>query len=357
MIAQALSPVAKMRKTTLPTAATTVNDLRNLVRFLKQKQDGISPLEITDIFRRRLFEPCKLAAYKTWGIISDDFDLICLSPIGWKIAESLSAEARQYRAILHSIAPYESGLEWISASGSSLITYIEVKKFWNENFADSFPGRNEKTAEDCVTSFFHLCHAADLGIASVGRKGQPTRFSVDEAALGEFLLPSYRNGHQNPITKSNGHHRSYLTPVALQTQETTRLIVSCGPDPELPPSVREVLEITDFQYEVQIREEGCLLLSESNRTKMHSCRAALIVAGETNLVLSNGSYRFDDRLMSEIIASYALFEARVLLIWTGGKSTQIPFAELEVVHVPNKLDWETGLALGKRINKFKSRSD
>ena len=90
---------------------------------------------------------------------------------------------------------------------------------------------------------------------------------------------------------------------------------------------------------------------------MHSCRAALIVAGETSLVLSNGSYRFDDRLMSEIIATYALFEARVLLIWTGGKPSQIPFAGLEVVDVPNKLDWQTGLALGKRINKFKNRSD
>jgi len=342
----------------LPTTATTINDVRNLVRFLKRKPSGISPLEITDIFRRRLFEPCKLHAFKTWGIISLENDRISLSSIGWRIAESLGAEAKEYRTILSTIESYRMALEWISDSGITSIPYFDISTLWKKNCPEVFPTADEKTSENCIINFFHLCHSAELGIASVGRKGQPTRLAVDHLELKSFLDVLSDGELARPtITNNNGHRPVSFENYISVSDNPMRLFVSCNQAADLSPLLRGVLEMTDMQYEIQVREEGEMLLSAHSRQVMHGCRGALILADENNQILWNKNYRFDDRLLSEIAASYALFEMRVLLIWKGEKPTLVPTKGLRVINVPDKLDWETGLELSRHIKELNTKNN
>lgn len=340
----------------LPTTATTVNDVRNLVRFLKGKPAGVSALEITDVFRKRLFEPCKLMAYRTWGIVSSETSLIQLSALGERIGESLEHEAKQYRSILWSIESYRRALEWMGDSEGCLITFLQITEFWQQYFPEVFPANDEKTRENCVINFFHLCHSAELGIAAVGRKGQPTRLTVDEAELRNFIDNSDKGDNSADknffIEKNTRFH-----PTPNQNGSTpfgaTRMLVSCGEMADFSIAIQEILEITGVQYDLQIRDDCDILLPDHKRKTMLACQAALIIADEKSQVRCDEAYRFKDRLLSEIVASYALFNTQVILIWNGLQTPEVPIKGLQTFCLPAKLDWDKGLELSRLIRGLK----
>lgn len=86
---------------------------------------------------------------------------------------------------------------------------------------------------------------------------------------------------------------------------------------------------------------------------MQNCTAALIIADAENQVKCNGLNRLNDRLLCEIVASYALFETRVLLIWQGSSPPLIPLKGLSVTCLKDELNWQTGIELGRKIKEFK----
>lgn len=344
----------------LPAASTSINDLRNIVRFLKQRRNGISPHEITDIFRRRLFEPAKLAAYRSWGIIHDNSDSIRLSELGWRIANGLHAEATEYRCILRSIDPYWHGLKMISDTGVQLVPYFDVADYWRKLFPEALPSIDDRTTEDCVTSFFHLCHSAELGTTAVGRKGQPTRLIVDKSELSEFVNGDEdANDVPQPITgrSANPDNISVDDSQSPNYPGQFRLLVSAEPDSDIPDSLKDILDISDVTYDMVQRSEETIFISKQNRERMRGCEAAIVVAGPKSLErCSDKKHRLQNRLLSEIAACQALFGERVLLLWTDKAALPVELNSLDVIDLPDGTSWVEGLKLGRRIKELRSTS-
>lgn len=336
---------------TLPTMIS-INDLRNVVFYLKKKTQGIPVVEIRDIFGKRLFEHCKLVAYQTLGIVNFTNNNVSLSPLGAELAKHLTAEANIYREIIKKIYPYYSVLEWILQNKTNLVTYLEIVKFWNQTHPESFSLKGEKADENCVISFFYLCQSAELGMATVGRKGQPTRLIIEQDELRNFLETSNTFNYE-PVSP-NGKKRfpAGFFP-SNSSHRPPRLFVSCSDKSDFSQTIQEILEISDIPFEVQIRVTQEILPLPQTYQTMQKCTAAIIIADQKNQVLCGGSRRFNDRLLSEIAASYALYETRVLLLWRGSNLPQTPFGDLQIAKLPDELNWQTGLELSRQIKSFK----
>lgn len=334
--------------------SVSINELRNVVGFLRNKPEGLSLVEITDIFRRRLFDSFKLAAYETWGIIKNKNNLICLTPQGWKLAAYLDKEADLYREILRNFLPYHKSLEWVWELNTELVTYSEITEFWKQKKLAQFPTNNEKVCENSVVSFFNLCHAAELGISAIGRKGQPTRLLTNRGELRKYF-----NNSDDTAFENLQNQKSVLPKSTVEKQNNfdsnnqKRLLISCEKDSPLFPSLRDFLEIADIQYEMVIRSMDEMLPSDKTQELMRNCSSAIIIANEKSQVLCSGNYRLNDRLLSEIVATYTLFNSKVLLLWQGSFLPNLNFKGLNTICLKSaKLDWETGIKIGRIIKQF-----
>src|SRR5215207_1605150 len=180
-------------KSSLPLLATA-NDVREVVQLLKKKPEGITVAEASDSARRRLFDPRKIPAYELWGIVSKSGDRITLSHLGREFASRLAPEAQLYRVLLDNTPPYRALLEWIHRQRLELATYSDIVGYWEDHFPEALQ-RGERAAEGHVQSFIQLCHAAEVGAATAGRKGQPSRLRVDHDELAAHLQPSAAPRH------------------------------------------------------------------------------------------------------------------------------------------------------------------
>lgn len=317
----------------LPAALTSVSDLRNLIRFLKKRRDGISALELTDIYLRRMFEPHKLSAYSTWGIIASSDSVIRLTPLGLRIAQALDAEALEFREIVDSIAPYRQALEWISTHEDRIIRYDQVSEFWDRNFPGVFTSSDLRSRENCVINFFHLCHIAGFGTAAVGRKGQPTRFTVDPEDLAAFL-----NDRESP---------HYAPPAVIPPTQRNEgsVAVFCSDESDLSVPFREIMTIADLQIVPCIRKPDETAVSPSCRKILSNCRSAIVT--------SNDSGGFEtERLIIELATASVMFDSKVLLVWQGSAPPRLPFADLPVIRISPNPTLREALEFGKLIKSI-----
>src|SRR5215203_5557557 len=69
-----------------------------------------------------------------------------------------------------------------------IATYLDVANFWQLSGVDlDLSPQIGENIEAVIVSFFSLCHAAELGTATVGKRGQPARLSVRLDQLKAFL--------------------------------------------------------------------------------------------------------------------------------------------------------------------------
>src|SRR5215204_2406411 len=73
---------------TLPVLATP-GDLREAVQYLKRKPTGVSVVEALADARRRVFEPRKVAAYESWGVVARRGERLLLTRLGREFARTL----------------------------------------------------------------------------------------------------------------------------------------------------------------------------------------------------------------------------------------------------------------------------
>ncbi len=118
---------------TLPILATA-NDVREVVQLLKKRPEGITIVEAADAVRKRLFDARKVAAYETWGIISQSGDRMKLSELGREFAKKLEPEAQMYRVMLDNTPPYRAVLEWIHQQHIDVVTFANIVEYWEEHF-------------------------------------------------------------------------------------------------------------------------------------------------------------------------------------------------------------------------------
>jgi hypothetical protein len=92
---------------------TTAQDALDIVEYLKTKPIGASLSEAKGVVKKQLLDGRKLSAYAIWGIVRRDGDRLTLTDLGWQLARSQDGGKQSFRAVLDSIVPYRSALEFI----------------------------------------------------------------------------------------------------------------------------------------------------------------------------------------------------------------------------------------------------
>src|SRR5207253_5955057 len=92
-----------------------------------------------------------------------------------------------FRAAIDSIVPYRSALEWIYHQSMDAVTNVDVAAHWHQYHSAALGTQNENTIKDNAVCFFHLAEGAGLGKMTIGRKGNPTRLTLNRATLKEYI--------------------------------------------------------------------------------------------------------------------------------------------------------------------------
>lgn len=353
----------------LPMLATA-SDVREVVRLLKKRASGITIIEGMDAIKR-IFDPRKVAAYEYWGLVTRTNDRLRLSALGWEFAGKLEPEARLYRAMLDRTLAYRSALKWVFEQNIEIVTDADIAAYWLEHPAEVFLNGNQKTIEAAVACFFHLCQEAELGMATVGKRGQPTRLRVDRDELAAYI-----HGSSSPVPEdmpppialeeSADEQPAPVKHESLSQQKAAavagvsgkmRVFISRRKDALLIKQVQMTLEVAEIDSEVSRRAEGgAEFMPDELLQLMRRCDAAVIViAGEDCRINDEGEAVLGEGLLMEIAAANVHYNRRVILLWD--ESVPLPARLRDLCRCEfagDQLTWESGMQLLKALKNFMS---
>ncbi len=313
---------------TLP-SLVTAGDVREVVRFLRRNPDGIPLVEANEAVRKRIFEPRKVSAYELWGILTKSGNRVFLSSLGWEYAARLALETEIYRVILGRTPAYHAALEWIQQSQVELVTNEEVAKFWRKQQPETIGAESSEAYAD---SFFDLCHAAEIGSTTAGRKGHPTRLRIYRQELKRFLsdLDSLiSDPFTGQVTSIEGVQPASISQIsagqALDLGSSQRLLfVSHRRGAALLPRLKSALNLADLECKFAVREAGVREpLSGRVLEFMRQCQAGIIViTGEDCLDNPEADNLIEELVLVEIGAAFVHFDKRLVIL--AEKSARLP---------------------------------
>lgn len=335
-----LQIVGRDEPVTLPVLATAT-DVREVIRFLRHHPEGITAVQAMDAFRKRIFDARKVSAYEFWKIVLRNGDRLKLTALGWELAKCLTPEAEVYRTVLGNIAPYHGGLQWIQEQELQLVTHLDIGEFWRKNHAHLLQGESEEQLEAYAASFFHICHAAEVGTLTVGRKGQPTRLHIYPHELDAYLNGSERMQNLTGSITSSGADKIL---VRRASSHPARVFVSHYQGPGLMKHITNALELADLQYETMDRAEHAESSIDNTLAALKRCQAAVILITEDVA---------DDLLLIHMGAALVHFEKRLLLVTKKGLRLPVDVDGASRCEIEAEFTWETGLELIRSLKRFK----
>jgi hypothetical protein len=254
--------------------------------------------------------------------------------LGWELAKCLTPEAEAYRTVLSNIAPYYKGLQWIQEQELELVTHLDIGEFWRERYTHLLQRDNEEQLEAYAASFFHICHEAEVGTLTVGRKGQPTRLHIYADELDAYLNGAERTDYQtgwlgaDKLKQASGQDCVFIS--HYQTHSLVKHITNA-------------LELADLQYETIDRAHAEPSIDET-LAALKRCRAAVIVIRDENV---------DELLLVHIGAALMHFEKRLLLVAKKGLSLPVDLNGALRCEVEDEFTWDAGLELMRSLKQFK----
>ncbi|HET6976748.1 MAG TPA: hypothetical protein VFI24_10525 [Pyrinomonadaceae bacterium] len=326
-----LQIVTRDEAESLPVLATAT-DVREVIRFLKHHPEGITAVQATDAFRKRIFDARKVSAYEYWKIILRNGDRLKLTPLGLELAQCLSPEVKVYRTVLGNIAPYHEGLEWIQEQELELVTHLDIGEFWRERHSSVLQGDSEEQLEAHAASFFHICHEAEVGTLTVGRKGQPTRLHINPAELDSYLT---------------GIEPSTAAKIVVQQSSAPRVFISHAGVPGLLSQITNGLELADLEFETIDRAAEWSI--DKTLALLKRCDAGVIVITEDN-------GRVSDLLLIQLGAALVHFGRRLLLVLKKGLTLPRDFDSATRCEVEDDLTWNSGLELMRALKRLKDEA-
>jgi hypothetical protein len=283
-----------------------------VVRFLSRENASIRISELQTAEPRRVFEPHKLAAYEAWGIIERDEHLIRLSELGGELAKRNTFEKQIYRQILSNLPQYRSAVEWMGEQHLRIITFHDLADFWTDNFPRlRLGGRELREIENAALSFFSICHAAELGIMTVGKRGQPTRLSVNADEARKFLRRDCAPKIEIfPSAIENG----FAAETKAENQ-TPRVYISLGESKEIDGLV-ELLELTGLESstarDVSLENN---FLSQTQISLMQNAVSVYLYSIKLIATKKTASSNCAAKKIIEINTALALFNGQITLLW------------------------------------------
>lgn len=325
-----LQIVSRDKSDTLPVLATAT-DVREAIRFLKHHPEGITTAQAMDAFRKRIFDARKVSAYEFWKILLRNGERLKLTPLGWELAQCLNPEAEIYRTVLNNTPAYHGGLEWIHEQDLELVTHLDIGEFWRAHHPHVLQSDSEEQLEAYAASFFHICHAAEVGTLTVGRKGQPTRLHIYAHELDAYL-----HGRQ-PLGAATDK-----VVVRKASSHVARVFISHSMALGLVKHITNGLELADLEFERVDRAEQWSI--DKTLAVIKRCEAGVIVI--TDEVI-------DELLLIQIGAAMVQFERRLLLVMKKGLSLPLEIGGVQRIEVEDQITWEMGLELMRALKRLK----
>ena len=348
-IAEELGLNTEQEGGSLPILATA-NDAREVVRFLKRRPNGVTVVEAMNAEPRRIFDARKIAAYEFWGIVVRENERLTLTPLGRQLAESLEPEVALHRSILHRIPAYKLAIRNIYEEELDVTTHPDVLRFWSQ-LRSIAPAGNAQDMEAAVVCFFSICHAAELGTSTVGKRGQPARLRVDMEQVAEFLSDepdftpvvheSKKREHPVPVIRSGSGH-------------VRRVLVSANDSVPNVEHIDSLLGLAGFESStVKLAGQQNGILSDIELSEMRQCQAGLFVVRPDDCTANRNGFSLRPEQMTRISVASALFEGRVVLFWIGPLPPPVELVNCGLKFVTGEdLNWEVSLEMVNEIKQL-----
>lgn len=166
---------------------TDKDDIDKFVDYLRKKPVGVTLDDAKATIDKTLLDHRKLAAYRTWGFLTDDGGKLKLTQRGHAYSRASEEEKQKiFSEVLAETKIYARTIEWLTNNRPESVSSLEIASHWHQHFRADVATESEKSLNYQVICFMGIAQAAGLGEYKIGRRGQPTRLEINLASLSRF---------------------------------------------------------------------------------------------------------------------------------------------------------------------------
>jgi predicted nucleotide-binding protein len=341
---------------------TTVGDIESVCSYLATKPTGATLSEARTVLDGKVLDGRKLSAMKFWGLIDDDGGRMRLTESGREVAKNKGARrAEVLNETIAGIRAYAAIVERAVHRGQFVVTATEVAVHWYQHFRGDV-SENDKILNDQAVCFFQLAQGADLGVLTIGRKGQPTRFEFDEGNVRGFVdngqtIKMEETEQQNATKEVELTAPANITVPEKPQPRGNRVFITHGKNKKILDQVKEIVAYGKFEPVVaQEHETAAKPVPEKVMDDMRSCQAAVIHVGSEGALRDKDGKEYpqlNGNVLIEIGAAMALYGKQfILLVEEGVKLPSNLQGLYECRYQGNELSGEATMKLLKAFNTF-----
>ena len=290
---------------------TALADIEAICRYLLARPEGATPEAVAaalgDVFDLR-----KLFALKFWGLVADDGNAIRVTARGRRAIDAAGPDRESaLREVVAATPPYAAVIARAVAGGEPVVLASDVAAHWQQHFRSDcqFGILNHQTV-----CFFRLAEGAGLGRLMVGRKGQQTRFELDEAAARTFVDATAAAVSSRTRDGANGNG---APGEATAAKRERRVFIGRRSSAKIIEQVKELVAFGRFEPVVaKERDVAPRPFLHELMDEMRGCDTAVIHVGLEGA--SSGLFWIDGDALIEIGAAMALYGRNFILLVEEG---------------------------------------
>jgi predicted nucleotide-binding protein with TIR-like domain len=295
---------------------TALADIEVICRYLLARPEGATPVALAaalgDVFDLR-----KLFALKFWGLVADDGNAIRVTARGRRAVDAAGPDReRALREVLAVTPAYAAAIARAVAQSEPMLLASDVGAHWQQHFKSDcqFGILSHQTV-----CFFRLAEGAGLGRLMVGRKGQQTRFELDESAARAFVDATAVAATSRAHDGANGHGANgHGAPGdATAARRERRVFIARRSSGKIIEQVKELVAFGKFEPVVaKEREAAARPFLHELMDEMRGCDTAVIHVGMEGA--SSGLSWIGGDALIEIGAAMALYGRNFILLLEEG---------------------------------------
>ncbi len=331
----------------LPVRAT-LDDVNQTCAYLATKPTGATLKDISGVLGDTLADARRINALETWGLIQAQEDgRYKATEDGRRCAKGDEDKAAVLQAVIHRIPAYLSIIERAAHRREDALTATDVGAHWHDHFKGEVSDSEDQLKMQ-VISFFQVAEGAGLGTLIIGRRGAPTRFSFDTAALARFVggappiiqaepapTPTTTTTPEPTPELETGRTTPHPTPDA-STGSVRRtgqgIFIAHGKNKKPLEQLKKILEQFKIPYKVATEEPSLgRPISGKVRDIMESCNCAILVfTADEELKTKGGetTWRPSENVVYELGASGYLYDNRIVIMKEEGVTFPANFRDI-----------------------------
>lgn len=340
----------------------TAYDVRDAVKILKKRPEGLSLAEAMDTFKKRVLNLQKIAVYEYWGIVLREGDRVSLSALGWELARRIEPEIAIFRAALNGNPSYRSALEWALNQRLDRIAHTDLIGYWMEHDPSSAAAGFKSSIKVKTICFFHLCQAAELGTVTLGKRGQPARLLIDKRELTKHLSAEAgpageENARSAPASPGLIESGDLGLAPATRGAATARVFISSADRSPVVEQAKAALAIAEYESEIVEREAiGVTGLTDRLRKAARTSVAGVIVLTAEDFEPDGlGGWRLKESVAMAIGVACAICDNRIVLLKEQSLTLPAGLMDLKQCEFQGEsMSWASGMRLTQAIKEWKA---